>query len=244
VESFCDDIAGRLRGRRGSAWLDAFVSRGRVVDEAIETFLSCQKRLNEPYVARCISRLAPERSVLFLGNSMPIRDMDAYGSPEGAAVRVAVNRGASGIDGNVATAAGYARALGVPVTALLGDLALLHDLNSLALVSRIAAPVALVVINNNGGGIFSFLPVAGVRDHFERYFAAPHGLSFEHAAAQFGLAYTAPRTPAGFARAYANALRRGRHALIEVQTERDENLRVHRALQDAIRKRIEEGGSR
>jgi 2-succinyl-5-enolpyruvyl-6-hydroxy-3-cyclohexene-1-carboxylate synthase len=207
----------------------------------VEAFLARDGGLGEVQTARLISGNAPEGGVIFLGNSMPIRDMDMYGSPHGPVVRIAANRGASGIDGNIATALGYAAALGVPVTALLGDLAALHDLNSLALLSNIAAPVVLVVVNNNGGGVFSFLPVAGVSEHFERYFAAPHGLTFEHAATLFELSYARPTTSKMFVDAYGEAVRSKRHWLIEVRTDRGENLRIHRALQEAISRRLDDG---
>ncbi len=243
IESFCREASERLvTPRPKSAWMECQCKTSKVVHDEVEAFLARDDRLSEPQAARLISKHAPESSVVFLGNSMPMRDMDMYGSPLGASVRVAVNRGASGIDGNIAAAAGYAASLGVTVTALLGDLAALHDLNSLALLSQgITEPVVLVVINNNGGGIFSFLPIAGVKEHFERYFAAPHNLSFEHVAAQFGLEYACPTTGRAFIKAYQKALRGPRHSIIEIRTDRDENLRLHLALQETIARRLESG---
>ena len=261
IGGFCRDAAARLAAhRRKSARMALLCKSSKAVHDEIEAFLSRDDRLSEPLAANLISKHAPEGSVVFLGNSMPIRDMVMYGSPRGASVRVAVNRGASGIDGNIAAAAGYAASLGVPVTALLGDLAMLHDLNSLALLSvasrstppGIPSPVVLVVVNNNGGGIFSFLPVAdaikidstGVKEHFDRYFAAPHNLSFEHVAAQFGLEYARPTTGPEFVKAYWKALRGPRHSIIEIQTDREENLRLHRALEETIARRLESGVTR
>lgn len=244
IECLCEDVAARLKDRPASPWLESLVAQNRIVNEAVETFLSAQKTLCEPYVARCVSRLTPVDSLLFLGNSMPIRDMDMYAAQDGAPLSVAVNRGASGIDGNVATALGHVHGRCTPATVLLGDLALLHDLNSLALLRTFHMPVVFVVINNDGGGIFSFLPVSKVHEHFESHFATPHGMSFEHAAAQFGLQYAAPKSPSAFTKAYVTALNQPRHTLIEVRTKRDANVHLHHELQGAIRKRLEESTSR
>jgi 2-succinyl-5-enolpyruvyl-6-hydroxy-3-cyclohexene-1-carboxylate synthase len=163
---------------------------------------------------------------------MPIRDLDTYAAEDGAPVPVAANRGASGIDGTVATAAGFARASGRPVTLLIGDLALLHDLNSLAMLRDL--PVVVVVLNNDGGAIFSFLPVARHEGFFEPYFGTPQGLSFEHAAAMFGLGYRRPSSATGFLEAYRTACGSSTPALIEVRTDREENKELHGKLMSEI----------
>jgi 2-succinyl-5-enolpyruvyl-6-hydroxy-3-cyclohexene-1-carboxylate synthase len=111
---------------------------------------------------------------------------------------------------------------------------MLHDLNSLALVKSSKHPVILVVINNNGGGIFSFLPIAKFRDVFEPYFGTPQDVSFEHAARQFGLEYAAPVTKASFVSEYARACRRGSSTLIEIRTNRTENVALHARLQRRV----------
>lgn len=167
---------------------------------------------------------------------MPIRDVDSFARPDGRPLRVAANRGASGIDGTVATAAGFALGAGVPTALLLGDLALLHDLNGLGLLRRSGMPpVVVVVINNDGGGIFSFLPVA---DHagvpFEELFGTPHGLHFEHAARMYGLAYEQPRTGAELADMIGEAFASGRPALLEVRTERASNRALHAEVLERV----------
>ncbi|MEM8559751.1 MAG: thiamine pyrophosphate-binding protein, partial [Bacteroidota bacterium] len=190
----------------------------------------------------------PADHALLLAASMPIRDVDAFADPTSAPAAVFANRGASGIDGTVATAAGVARGRQTPATLLIGDLALLHDLNSLALLrapnaSTVAQPpVVIVAVNNDGGGIFHFLPLAreGVQagvvptSDFERFFGTPHGLGFADAAALFGLAYHAPTTFGGFVDAYRAACAAGRSALIEVRTERSANEALHARLRKDI----------
>ncbi|MFL5991206.1 MAG: thiamine pyrophosphate-dependent enzyme, partial [Rubrobacteraceae bacterium] len=145
---------------------------------------------------------------------------------------IVANRGASGIDGTVATAAGYARGSGSPITLLIGDLALLHDLNALAMLRDL--PAVVVVLNNDGGAIFSFLLIARYNEFFEPYFGTPHGVSFEHAAAMFYLDYQHPRSATEFVETYRAACARNTPALIEVRTDREENVALHRRMLEDI----------
>jgi 2-succinyl-5-enolpyruvyl-6-hydroxy-3-cyclohexene-1-carboxylate synthase len=185
-------------------------------------------RLDEPLVARLVSREVAEGHGLVVASSMPIRDFDAFAAVDGAGAPVAANRGASGIDGTVATAAGFARGTRGPVTLLIGDLALLHDLNSLAMLRGL--PVTVVVLNNDGGGIFSFLPVSEHKPFFEPFFGTPQGVGFAPAAAMFGLRYESPETPQEFLSAYRAARSGDGPSLIEVRTDRDDNVALHRRL--------------
>lgn len=219
----------------GTAWGGDFAAWSAELAGALDAWLDAQPALTEMAVARIASRARPMGATLYLGSSMPIRDMDMYGDAAAAPGPVAANRGASGIDGNIACAAGHADGTGAPVVAVLGDLAALHDLNSLALLRGARAPVALVVVNNDGGGIFHFLPVAEHADHFERFFGTPHGMDFRQAAGQFGIDYAAPATAAELSQAIQRTLDAGGVALIEVRTLRDENIAAHRALQAALR---------
>jgi 2-succinyl-5-enolpyruvyl-6-hydroxy-3-cyclohexene-1-carboxylate synthase len=167
---------------------------------------------------------------------MPIRDMDAFGVwPEDQHRRVGANRGASGIDGLVASAFGFASGIEAPTTALIGDLSLLHDLNSLAMIASSQMPIVLVVVNNDGGGIFHFLPVAEQTAHFEKFFATPHGIPLRHAAELFGLDFYAPNSIDSFESDYQDALSKARSSLIEVRTDRRDNLTLHRRIESAVR---------
>jgi 2-succinyl-5-enolpyruvyl-6-hydroxy-3-cyclohexene-1-carboxylate synthase len=212
------------------AWRARLTQSSAAVEACVANALDTEPQLSEAGSVRRITSQTPEGSVLFLGNSMPIRDADLFGATCGATGRVIANRGASGIDGNIATATGIARATGAPVTAILGDLAALHDLNSLALVKTSATPVILVIINNDGGGIFSFLPIHDHSKHFETHFGTPHGMNFRSHAEGFGLSYMQPETPHDLAAAYACTLDAHDSAIIEIQTDRIENLAHHRAL--------------
>ncbi len=241
VEAFCAALAERATASaKGKAWQERWHGASARAGAVLDAFDADAEALSEPLVARLVARHLPAGHGLFLASSMPVRDVNRFAAPDGAApVRVAANRGASGIDGTVASAAGFALGLKAPVTLVIGDLALLHDLNGLALLH--AAPVVAIVINNDGGGIFSFLPIAKHADVFEPFFATPHGRSFEHAAALFGLPYHRPDSKTAFVEAYRAACASGRSALIEVRTDRGENLHLHQRLEVRIAEAVAQG---
>ena len=237
VESTVPGFAEALLERTGTAvetsswhrvWNDAHDRAAQVV----RTHTTGSDRLTEPSVAAWVSDAIPASHVLVAASSMPVRDLNRYAVADGAPVPVVANRGASGIDGTVATAAGVAHGQQTPVTLLIGDLALWHDLNSLALLRD--QPVVVVVINNDGGGIFHFLPIREHEEVFEPYFTTPQGRSFEAAATTFNLPYEQPETPSALRSAYTVACDRDGPTLIEVRTDRDENERVHAALEEAV----------
>ena len=171
---------------------------------------------------------------LFVGNSMPARLMDMLGETGTGPSRVMTNRGASGIDGLIATAFGFSLSSDEPTTLLLGDLSALHDLNSLALLGKGSRPLVVILLNNDGGSIFRMLPVPTQDALLETYYCLPHGLHFEHAAAMFGLHYRAPTTLAEFEQDYATALEKG-VTLIEIKVPSNEVAEDLKALGTLIR---------
>ncbi len=233
IVDFCASLGAIFPKRdSGDGWLAGWREASEGVGRSLNLLLPKDGALTEPLVARLVSRHAPEGHGLVVANSMPIRDLDVFAATDGAPVPVAANRGASGIDGTIATTAGFSRGLGKPVTLVIGDLSVLHDLNSLAMLRDL--PVTVVVLNNDGGGIFSFLPVAGHQEFFEPYFGTPQGVTFEPAATMFGLRYESPRTAAEFLEAYRSACAREGSTLIEVKTDREENFALHRQLSAEI----------
>lgn len=175
---------------------------------------------------------------LFVGNSMPARLMDMLGETGKGPSRVMTNRGASGIDGLIATAYGFAQSIepgsDEPTTLLLGDLSALHDLNSLALLGKASRPLVVLLLNNDGGSIFRMLPVPSEGELLESYYRLPHGLGFEHAAAMFGLAYREPTTLAEFEHDYRAALKHG-VTLIEIRVPSEQVADDLKVLGAAIR---------
>ena len=219
------------------AFLEAWIRASEASRQASGQIISTQPMITEPGVAQAIAAELPDQSGLMLGNSMPVRDMDMFGHwGTDRTIRVAANRGASGIDGLIATTVGFASGGPRPTTALIGDLAALHDLNSLALFANGPAPIVLVVVNNDGGGIFHFLPISQQKTVFERYFATPHGRTFHGAAQMFGIDYHRPASMHDFIVTYRRALVAERSSLIEVQTNRVQNRLLHQEIERAVRK--------
>jgi len=197
------------------------------------------KALVEPSILNMLRVSTHAKDALFIGNSMPVRAANTFAFSPKESSPVVSNRGASGIDGNIATAAGYARGSGRRTTAIIGDVSALHDLNSLALLRDTNHPVTLVIINNDGGGIFHFLPIAENNEEFEEYFGTPHGLSFRNAASQFEIDYHAPETLPDLVRIREKCLDNSRSAIIEVRTDRHENHRQHQEIIEAVRNALD-----
>ena len=169
--------------------------------------------LGEAQLAHRIHRYLPEQGQLFVGNSLVVRLVDGF-SRLPAGYPVYSNRGASGIDGLISTAAGVQRANARSTLAIVGDLSALYDLNALALLRQASAPFVLLVINNNGGQIFSLLPTP--QSERERFYLMPQNVQFEHAAAMFSLKYQRPENWAELESALSTAWSKPGATLIEV----------------------------
>ena len=238
VPTFCETLGGLVGDAGDADWAAGWVKASERVGRVFAAHFARDADLNEPKVAWLVSRHIGAGDGLYLASSMPVRDMDIFGCPRPEPVQIGANRGASGIDGTIATATGFARGLGKSVTLVVGDVGFLHDLNSLSLVHTLEAPMVIVLLNNDGGGIFSFLPIAGHADVFERCFGTPHGMTFEHAASLFGLDYAAPASSDEFVRDYGRARHRPGATLIEVQTRRQDNYDLHMNLRNAALERL------
>ena len=218
-----NELAGRVQhgdGPWATAWFEADRAAGRALAALSEPALT------EPAVARAVSAALPPGANLVLASSMPIRDMDAFATACPSERCVFSNRGANGIEGTISTALGIAAASGKPTWVLVGDLAFLHDMGALLTALRAGVPLRVIVVNNDGGGIFSFLPVAAASPHFEPLFGTPHGLQFGALAAQFRAGYERVETEqALFAALHRPA---GGFQVIEAQVPpRSENVSVH-----------------
>lgn len=241
IASWCMAMAAELPNGTASAWTQAWVQASGRIEQMLREHLAAEAPLSEPGVAHLLAQSTSADHGVVVASSMPVRDLDTFAAPGDAPPRLVVaNRGASGIDGTVATAAGVARGLGAPVTLLIGDLALLHDASSLGLLrDPRQPPVTVVVLNNDGGGIFHFLPIARYEGVFEPLFGTPHGMDFAGVAAQFGLPYRAPRTLGDLRQALDGATRGSLSNIIEVRTDRKQNLALHQRLRDAAAMALE-----
>ncbi|UUM31448.1 2-succinyl-5-enolpyruvyl-6-hydroxy-3-cyclohexene-1-carboxylic-acid synthase [Vibrio japonicus] len=197
-----------------SNWADGVVPFATQLAELAALHLSTDTKLTEIALALSVNQL-PRESQIFLGNSLFVRLVDMFSRVDGH--QVYSNRGASGIDGLIATASGVLRANSLPMVIYIGDTSLLYDLNSLALLSNATTPVVIVVTNNDGGAIFDLLPVPEKQK--QALYQMPHGFEFEFAARQFNLAYAKPETLDDYQSLLTEHLNFGRGALlVEVQT--------------------------
>ncbi|MEL7434304.1 MAG: thiamine pyrophosphate-dependent enzyme, partial [Chloroflexota bacterium] len=198
--------------------------------------------------------LMPDESTLFAGNSLPIRHLDQFGKPQNKRIYTYANRGASGIDGNISTALGAGAARpDKPLVAVMGDVTFYHDMNGLLAVHRCGVPMTIVLLNNDGGGIFNRLPIRDYDPHFTDYFVTPHGLDFSHTANLYGLDYiqidarpeSADHTSARdrFRSAFADVVGSKQSTLIEVRTDGTFDDQRRKDIVAAVGERIKAVGS-
>jgi 2-succinyl-5-enolpyruvyl-6-hydroxy-3-cyclohexene-1-carboxylate synthase len=222
-----DPAAGldALTATRHPDWLSAWLRADEAASGALEEALGVG--LSEPLVAGRLGDWLPAEATLFVAASMPIRDVELYLAARRPLPRVLSNRGANGIDGTVSAAFGVAAASDRrhPVTLLIGDVALAHDIGGLLAARRLGLELTVVLLNNDGGGIFHFLPVSGEGDPFEEHVATPHALDFAQVAAVYGFAYDRAGSPEDLRAALQHS---GGCRLIEVRTNRAQNLALHR----------------
>jgi 2-succinyl-5-enolpyruvyl-6-hydroxy-3-cyclohexene-1-carboxylate synthase len=217
-----------------SAWLEA----ERAVRETVDGHLSSLEELSEPGVWEALGRALRDGDSVFAASSMPVRDLEAFLRPGPEGVRFTANRGANGIDGLVSTSAGLAAGNRSRTWAVLGDLALFHDLGGLAAL-RHAPELRLIVIDNSGGGIFHFLPQqeAMPETEFEALLGTPAGRDPAEAARLFDLTVAVPAAPGELDEAMAGDAR-----MIVVRTDRMRNLELHRELSQAAREVVARSG--
>jgi 2-succinyl-5-enolpyruvyl-6-hydroxy-3-cyclohexene-1-carboxylate synthase len=226
------ELTERVERPPDAAWVDAWARAEGAAREAVQQALGDE--LSEPRVAAELVDRLPADAALWVASSMPVRDVETFAPARDFPPRMLSNRGANGIDGTVSSAFGAAAAGGGPVVALVGDVALAHDIGGLLAASRLGLKLSLVVLNNDGGGIFHFLPVAGEGDAFEEHIATPHGLNLAQAAALYGCDHELVETVKELGVALDKALAAPRSVLLEVRTDRVENVAVHRRVWEAV----------
>jgi 2-succinyl-5-enolpyruvyl-6-hydroxy-3-cyclohexene-1-carboxylate synthase len=233
-----------------SDWLASWRSADERAAEAILGVLAASG-CSEPSVAAELGVLLPEEATLFVASSMPVRDIETFWPVRPDPPRVLCNRGANGIDGTVSSAFGAAAAGRGQVVLLIGDVALAYDIGGLLAAKRLDIKLTIVLLNNEGGGIFDFLPIASAemarapepgatdgkpaaQDIYTRHIATPTGLDFAQAAALYGLNHRTVTDVAGFRAALEQALAARDSTIVEVRTERDTNVELHRRVWSAV----------
>lgn len=234
--------AGMQHERMG--WTEAWRMADRVTRAALSSALMDMPALFEGRVFPELAELLPAGALLYVGNSMPVRDMDTFFWPGTRGLRCLGNRGASGIDGVVSSALGASAPgdLASPAVLVLGDLSFFHDLNGLLAARLHKLNLVIILVNNDGGGIFSFLPQAAYPEHFEQLFGTPTGLDFRPAVEMYGGRFTRIADWGTFRDAVRTGLAEGGLHVIEVPTERESNVRMHRHLWQVVDRALQEAG--
>ena len=227
-----------------STWSETESLTRRVLAESIPTLSD----LFEGRVFTELARLLPPESTLFAGNSMPVRDLDTFFVGNRERVHIAGNRGANGIDGVISTALGMSAAgtigEGSERTVLvIGDLSFYHDSNGLLAAKLHRLDITIILINNDGGGIFSFLPQAAFPRQFEELFGTPTGLDFGHTVQMYGGHFQRIGDWHDFELALQESWRHGGLWVIEVPTNRDTNVQMHRQLRNRVRRTLTDSDS-
>jgi len=202
----------------------------RATRRAIETHLANLSEIFEGSVFTALAPLLRDGGTLYVGNSMPVRDLDTFLGGTDRRWRVLANRGANGIDGVVSSALGASAADNGPAVLVIGDLSFYHDMNGLLAARRHDLDLLVVLVNNDGGGIFSFLPQAEQPEHFETLFGTPHGLDFRPFVEGYGGRFVRIDHSAELAPALEGGLTRGGLQVVEVRSERRRNVDLHRQV--------------
>jgi 2-succinyl-5-enolpyruvyl-6-hydroxy-3-cyclohexene-1-carboxylate synthase len=240
-QALCDTVPQRATSE---AWLRQWQAAEQASLRAIDGVMAAEEQATEPGVFHALADLLPEGSSIFAGNSMPVRDLDSFFAAGPADIRILANRGASGIDGVVSSALGAAALSDGRLVLVIGDLSFYHDMNGLLAAKRFAIDATIVLVNNDGGGIFSFLSQHDDPEQFEALFGTPHGLDFRPVADLYGLDYRRVETTGEYRDEIKATLGRPGVTVIEVPTDREENLALHRRIWQAVSAAVDEGTSK
>jgi 2-succinyl-5-enolpyruvyl-6-hydroxy-3-cyclohexene-1-carboxylate synthase len=214
-------------------WVQGWSRADATARAAIDALIDGWDEPFEGRIARDVVRSLPEGSALVVASSMPVRDVESF-APARDGVRFHSNRGVNGIDGFVSTTLGIASASQGPTVALLGDLCFLHDGNGLLGARDRGLDATFVVVDNGGGGIFSFLPQAELPEHFETLFGTPQPIDVAAVAAVHGIPVTEVDAAAGLEPAVLSAVDAGGVQVVRIQTDRAENVTRHREVWAAV----------
>jgi 2-succinyl-5-enolpyruvyl-6-hydroxy-3-cyclohexene-1-carboxylate synthase len=225
-----------------SAWLRSFLDAEEKAQRAIDAVLAQEAALFGPRVVRELAAALPDGAALFVSNSMAVRDADGFLPVSTRRLRVLANRGANGIDGILSTALGVCAAGPGPSVLLTGDLAVVHDLGALVTARRTGLDLTLVVLHDDGGGIFHHLPVAarGEEVRFEELFAVPHGTDFVAAARGLGVEAERVASAEELRQALSRVLAVHGPRLLEVRMDRREGAAHHRRVWAAVQEALGE----
>lgn len=216
-ESFIEELLNKKLEKSSSDILNYLRDFNNKVESVKEEIF--ENSLNEVNVILQLLELIPEDSNLFIGNSLPVRDLDFFAPIKNKKINVFQNRGASGIDGIISTAIGVALASGKLTYLVIGDLSFYYDLNALLLTKQFAIPIKIILINNNGGRIFNYLPISKQKEIFQKYFVTPINLDFKKISESFGVSYELIKSLNEYKKLIVNSNKSNSCLILEVKTD-------------------------
>jgi 2-succinyl-5-enolpyruvyl-6-hydroxy-3-cyclohexene-1-carboxylate synthase len=242
---FCENLVNHLGALRrlsevDNTWLNQWIKTDLTTRAAMSRTIDSFKEMFEGRVYTELANLLPDNATVYVSSSMPVRDLDTFFPNSERIVRILSNRGANGIDGVVSSAMGTAASHDGPTVLIIGDLAMYHDMNGLLAGKLHKLNLTIVLINNDGGGIFSFLPQAAYPEHFELLYGTPHGLDFSKMAALYDANYCNATDWDVFRTAVKQGIQSGGVQIVEVKTKRDLNVTQHREIWKAVAQALAE----
>jgi 2-succinyl-5-enolpyruvyl-6-hydroxy-3-cyclohexene-1-carboxylate synthase len=224
-ESLFRSFAEQLPATEDRSWLEQWVAANQAAEAEVDAFFDeLGDELFEPRVHRDLGALLPAGSTVYVASSMPVRDLETFLPETARPLRFLANRGANGIDGLISSGLGAAAAAEGRTFIVTGDVGLYHDMNGLLATSRLGVEATIIVMNNGGGAIFDFLPIARHRDGYEELFGTPTGLDLAKVADLYGLKFTRVDVYADLPGALSAP------GLVEIPLDRPRNVELHREL--------------
>ncbi len=233
-DHFSRSLSSELTVREETNWLEKFRELEKKYWKIIDGF----SKYFEGSILNKIISLAPDPSTIFVSNSMSVRDLDRFGKPSSSDITVIGNRGASGIDGIISSGLGASSGTEDNLILVTGDHAFYHDMNGLLAMKRCGINATIVLINNDGCGIFHMLPIENFDPPFTTYFKSPHGLNFQPTKEIYDLDFTSVDNMDGFKDAYNTATKRNNASIVEVKVESERSHRIREELQDTVKKEL------
>jgi len=240
-ENFCGsflDSTKNLNFARSKEWIKKLLTYEKISEDIKREKIEDAKFPFEGRIVTEILKLIPNNSNFMFSNSMPVRDLDFFASPNKKNINIFSNRGASGIDGIISTAAGIAAASKDPTVLIIGDLAFYHDMNSLLILKKFKVPLIIILVDNNGGGIFNMLPVSGYKKSFTKYFRTPLNIDLLGFAENYGGNVNEIENWEDLNSHFSSALKRKKFTVLRIKTNAKNSFRVREAYWQKVVKEI------
>ena len=237
-QKMLDVLSSEKIQRKINGWLQTFAEAENISDLIKNELIDQSNSLNEARIISEVISLLPENSHVMISNSMPIRDFDYFARNTDRNIAIFNNRGASGIDGIISTALGISAHSKNPTFLITGDLAFYYDLNGLLAAKKYSLPLVIILINNNGGGIFEVLPISKYKDVFKEFFVASHSLDFSYFVKAYSGSYTLIKDWDNFRQTFSSALKSKIFSVLEVKTDALESLDLRKKYWREIEKQL------